>query len=290
MTKAAHPRRVARVRGSWLAEGWDPRSGPRVLAPWCIMPLTREVRSDFYQGLPSKAVSSHRQYMTIAVACRRCDGCKVHRRKLWAARAYDEVRLANRTWFGTLTLAPQVQVSGLFEARAYARKRGLGDFDALGRSEQFRLLAGIHYPHVQRFLKRLRKAGAKFRYLLVAEEHQSGLPHYHLLLHERTSDNVLKSTLEGQWRAGFSHWRLVDEEKPRQVFYVVKYLGKSIPTRVWNSCRYGSARTADNLAQATSLAGEVAHNTVKRADTTQVVQHSEPALTSDLGDDCESHN
>lgn len=212
------------------------------------MPRSRELKSFHYTDLTQRVVSAHRQYVTIMVACRRCDGCKAHRRKLWAARAYDEVGLAHRTWFGTLTLAPEVQVAGLFEARAYARKRGLGDFDALGRAEQFRLLAGIQYPHVQRFLKRLRKAGAKFRYLLVAEEHKSGLPHYHVLLHERTDDPVLKRTLEGQWRAGFSHWRLIPEGDTRQVFYVVKYLGKSIPTRVWNSCRYGSARLADKLA------------------------------------------
>ena len=245
MVKRSHPLRVARAKARFLVEGWDPRTAKN-LAPWCGFPISRTLSSHHFEDMPLRLASGRRHYMDIEVACRRCPGCKKHRQKLWQARAHDEIRLANRTWFGTLTFAPEVQIAGLFEARAYARKRGLGDFDALGRAEQHRILSGIQYPHVQRFFKRLRAGGAKFRYLLVAEEHKSGLPHFHVLLHEKT-DTMPKASLEAQWRAGFSHWRLVSGGK-RSVWYVCKYLAKDIPTRVWNSHAYGGVRMHDVLA------------------------------------------
>ena len=42
----------------------------------------------------------------IFVPCRRCEACLRARRRLWTARALTETRSAVRTWFGTLTLAP----------------------------------------------------------------------------------------------------------------------------------------------------------------------------------------
>lgn len=168
--------------------------------------------------------------------------------------------MATRTWFGTLTFAPEIQNAAIWEAANYAAKKSLGDFDALPEPEQFRLHTSMLQSHVARFFKRLRKHDAMFRYLMVAEPHKSGLPHFHLLLHEHTEKRVAKALLEEQWRAGFSHWRLVDDSDPKRVFYVVKYLSKSdVPTRVWNSLGYGRARDGailDAAIRAASLPTE----------------------------------
>jgi hypothetical protein len=99
-----------------------------------------------------------------------------------------------------------------------------------------------------------------------------------VLFHEKTSEPVLKALLEGQWRAGFSHWRLVSETESRHVFYVCKYLGKDIPTRVWNSSRYGHARIADQLVE---LMRDTSENESSPVCRKQEVTELLPAPTSD---------
>jgi hypothetical protein len=78
-------------------------------------------------------------------------------------------------------------------------------------------------------------------YLLVAEAHKSGLPHYHLLISEhRESRPVRARHLKSQWRLGFSDVKLVaQDEGKRHAAYCAKYLAKAALARVRASQGYG---------------------------------------------------
>lgn len=178
--------------------------------------------------------------------CRKCAGCLRHRSRLWTARAVDEVAAAQRTWFGTLTLHPD----HAFRFRLLAERRltrGGSSFSDLEPDVRTQEIAQEVGPDLQRFLKRARKnTGARLRYLLVCEAHKSGVPHWHILLHE-SEGKASKRSLEECWRLGFSQWRLADEGS---AFYVCKYLAKSAMARVRASQRYGRPFTVLHPASA----------------------------------------
>lgn len=174
------------------------------------------------------------------VRCRKCERCLAHRARLWAARGASEIAAADRTWFGTLTLSPEQAVRGLYAAQAETLRGGCRWAD-LEPSEQCNARAKQVAPELARFMKRVRKnSGAKLRYLLVTEAHKSGVPHWHILIHEWQSP-ARKLVLERAWRLGFSHWRLVREDDARASWYACKYLSKSLQTRVRASREYGRA-------------------------------------------------
>ena len=158
----------------------------------------------------------------IPARCRKCEACLRHRRRLWTARAVDEIEASERTWFGTLTVAPAMRFQLDCEVEHH-RLAASGDvLGQLSHSEQYRYRADYLGQEVTRYFKRLRKQTAGLRYLLVFESHKDGFPHCHLLLHE-AAQPIRKAMLESQWRFGFSHWRLVDRE-PKAAVYACKYL------------------------------------------------------------------
>lgn len=174
----------------------------------------------------------------MTVKCRKCDWCREQRRRLWAARALHETKVSIRTWFGTITLSPDEQVRAASRARMKLAAQGI-DFDSLPRSEQFLLRHANIQPAITKWLKRVRKQSkAKFRYLLVAEHHKTGLPHYHILVHEcDPATPVRKGLLQAQWPHGFTSFKLVSD--PKAATYVCKYLAKTSLARVRASSRYG---------------------------------------------------
>ncbi|UIW10394.1 replication initiator protein [Flyfo microvirus Tbat2_171] len=192
------------------------------------------------RGLPDKLLVHHGiepdqvLSVTIDTRCRKCVQCLRHRARLWTARAMDETKASTRTWFGTLTLAPDRQTWARYSALARMERRcsDTSDPDAV-----FAETARVIGDELQRFLKRLRKV-APLRFLLVCEAHKSGLPHFHALIHEYQG-TITKRVLEGQWRFGFSHWRLVPPGDEQKVGYVCKYLAKSAQTRIRASQDYG---------------------------------------------------
>lgn len=95
------------------------------------------------------------------------------------------------------------------------------------------------------WLKRVRKqSAASIRYLLVCEAHKSGLPHYHILVHQVGEVPVLKKHLE-DWPHGFTQWKLVNDLTSTSG-YVTKYLLKEARARLRASVRYGRYyRSAD---------------------------------------------
>ena len=113
------------------------------------------------------------------------------------------------------------------------------DFDALDLDDQYAELHRQCSIEITLFVKRLRKAtGASIRYIIVAEAHKDGEPHYHMLVHEQPSDAILHRHLKAAWQAGFSDWKLLTDE--RGVTYATKYLFKDARARVRASVAYGN--------------------------------------------------
>lgn len=179
--------------------------------------------------------------LELTVRCRRCDPCRAIRRRMWTARAKRETGEAVRTWFGTLTLRPEVHFVHLSRARQRLALQGV-DYDTLSYHEQFVQLHNQSSRELTLMLKRVRKAtGSPFKFMLVAEAHRSGLPHYHMLIHEQDAAKpIRKAVLDKNWPCGFVKWRLVRELG--EATYLCKYLSKSTAARVRASVRYGDGR------------------------------------------------
>lgn len=201
---------------------------------------------------PNRPVSQR-----MFVRCRKCEGCLSHRARLWTARAMDETKVSARTWFGTLTLEPGRQTWAKYSALSHLIRRGWSQSE-IADSVLFENQCKVIAPEITKFLKRVRKTN-RFRYLLVTEAHKSGLPHYHLLIHEYEG-SISKRVLEDKWRLGFSHWRLVPPGNEAACGYVCKYLAKSALTRVRASERYGEAAMGlitERVVEATRRIGGV---------------------------------
>lgn len=194
--------------------------------------------SSFYfrENVPQQASLS----LTVETKCRRCRVCLQRRSAEWRIRAEAEINAAPRTWFGTLTLSPSAHAIAVYRADQRLSRGGtlLGN---LSPDEQFSEVHKEIGKDLTKWLKRVRKeSGAKLRYCLVAEAHKTGLPHYHVLIHEVSgSETVKERTLRRQWIAGFSRFNLVSNKIAAR--YVCKYLSKSSLARVRASVDYGNS-------------------------------------------------
>lgn len=208
----------------------------------CLAPITRELfaRSDLKREEHWESDKPGADFFRVIlhVRCRKCVECRKVRSKTWRDKARREVFYASRTWFGTITLNPEAHTRAAMLARKKLAKQGL-DFDALDAKSQFMTRHSETGKLITLYLKRLREQSkAPFRYLLVAEVHKSGLPHYHILVHETdVLKPIPKRQLEAQWPHGFTSWRLADAGT---AWYVTKYLTKDCAARVRASIRYGA--------------------------------------------------
>lgn len=179
--------------------------------------------------------------MEMKVRCRRCEACLKARAQEWRVRAEREWRHAEnrgcRTWFGTLTFAPDQRVRATLTASARLRRGGT-DMAALTADEQFVEIHKETGKHVTNMVKRLReKYSGTIRLLCVTEAHKDNFPHYHVLIHEDVQEQLRWKTLSDEWHAGFSVWKLVKDA--RAASYCCKYLAKSSVARVRASLNYG---------------------------------------------------
>jgi hypothetical protein len=160
---------------------------------------------------------------------------------MWTQRATLECAKANRTWFGTLTLSPWRHDYAANLARIRLARNGV-DLEALAPGEQFAERHREISKEITKYLKRVRKKVA-FRYLIICEAHVSGLPHYHILVHE-THAPIEWRHLSWPWKWGFSKFKLVKDEA-HSADYVCKYLSKSDRARVRASVRYGGCEQSE---------------------------------------------
>ncbi len=186
---------------------------------------------------------SHLPGVTVEMylPCRLCSNCRRHRQMRWTHKAKLECAVAARNWFGTLTFDPDMQMQILHLARSQAQKKSR-DFDEGSPREQFIGLVASASRFVTLWLKRVRKLSkAQFRYILVAEPHKSGKPHYHVIIHEKQgSETIPHRVLTKAWPHGFTKFNLVGDGSPKQTAaYVCKYIGKTAACRVRASLGYG---------------------------------------------------
>lgn len=245
MRKGHAVREYSRIASRALLSGAEQHSSSYI--EWkasgsCESPVyvecnTSTVGSVFADG---GRLRTDRHTTEIWARCRKCAPCLRARAMYWRTQIRLETDAANRTWFGTLTLRPDEHFKALVRARLRLSRSGI-DFDALSIDQQFGARHQVIGPDLTKFLKRVRKeSAAKLRYCLVAERHKSGLPHYHLVVHEVGGQPVRHKTLQGQWKLGFSNWKLVDvNDSAKSAAYVAKYLSKCAEARVRASKRYG---------------------------------------------------
>lgn len=222
-------------------------------APHCLRShqITMECRDS-----PDKPTGRTTLFLELSVACRRCEPCRKSRARLWFARACYEVGQSPRTWFATLTFAPDRRQHVLNVVRAAETRMGR-DFDTYDEKLRASKLLNVAGKSVTLFLKRLR-IKHKLRYLLVGELHKDGFPHFHLLIHELGAP-IGERVLRGQWTEGFSMFKLVDvfdeqREARKQVAYVCKYISKDMLARVRASKEYGQkVHNLDHLLAAARL-------------------------------------
>lgn len=181
--------------------------------------------------------------------CRKCPKCLAIRAYQWRIRAMNEIERVPRTWFCTLTMDPQWQHRVFMEELAHKTQHGWLDADFDDEAKEFLLRCQGGLKLVTKFWKNVRKPQKRrgeepiqLRYLLVAERHISGLPHYHALVHEEAG-NVTYRRLASRWtRYGFFHAKLVGTEelsKAKAARYLTKYVSADMLARVRASERYG---------------------------------------------------
>lgn len=221
------------------------------LAGDCLRPLRLEQQGEgHFQGVKCRSDDAEWQpnrTLEQKLRCRQCSACLRYRRRMWQRRAVREHRTAveadRRSWFVTLTVEPGER----FRAFAETRQRVGPAWDRLSPRDHAEELLRTLSPLVTRWLMRLRKAGARFRYLLVSEPHRDQFPHFHLIMHEVDALHPLrKEKIEGKWPHGLTHARLVKDV--RQAFYVAKYLGKTPLSRLRASQHYGDGPASRQVA------------------------------------------
>lgn len=208
------------------------------LAGSCTAPITRSMRGRPDPVMLTVGLETDKTVnVDIEVPCRRCEACLKRRAAHWRLRAMAEIELANRTWFGTLTVRPEMRFRLEATARHRLTRQGV-IWDDLEPHDRFKETTKCLVREFQLFAKRLRKRH-KFRHLLIAEKHKDGFPHLHLLVHEM-GEPVRHRELTDQWKLGFSTWKLVPtDEGSRAASYVCKYLSKAMEASVVASLRYG---------------------------------------------------
>lgn len=223
------------------------------------LPSAVHAHDRFFRNLPND-----KQFGEIQSRCRKCDNCRKHRRRLWTARAIDECRMSSRTWFATLTVAPERRFIATVDASLRASRAGHGEWANLDSATKFTYIVKVLGEEITRYWKRLRKScGGPLRYLLVVEKHEDGFPHFHMVIHEAAL-RVTKRKLESAWRYGFSQFSLVDGDKAAA--YACKYLSKDALTRVRASRHYGRPQSLIRAStELVSKAQRVLHESIPRA-------------------------
>lgn len=223
--------------------GRPERGRPGPAGPWQAFDLA-VFRQAFEPAVPDKGTMT----VLMEVQCRRCKACLKRRAARWAIRAHLELAVAPRTWFATFTFRPEERMRLQYQ-RELKLLQGSVRPAQLTQDEWWRELANECATELTKYFKRIRKeSGAPLRYLLVAEAHKDGFPHFHALIHEVSWAYPLRhETLSRQWSCGYSRFKLVPTEG-KVAYYVCKYLAKSALCRVRASQAYGSASKPEEAA------------------------------------------
>lgn len=159
----------------------------------------------------------------------------------------NETNISPRTWFGTVTLSYGSHELIANRVRVRLRDNGI-DFESLPEDEQFSERVAEIGKELTKFFKRVRKnSGATMRYMLVSEKHKSGLPHFHMLVHECKEVQITKRELHAAWTLGFTTWKLVKDKNAAS--YVTKYISKASDNKIRASLGYGKGYEGRGTAE-----------------------------------------
>jgi len=213
--------------------------------------------------------------LDLTTRCRKCQACRDRKAMYWTGRAIDEFQWSPATYMATLTLRPEMhyffdaQMSVPFVRRGKLVRDAI-QADRLSDSDLFRHRTQEIGREITTYFKRLRKYGASYRYLLVAEAHEGspgsavyGRPHFHVLFHE-TEIGTLVHGEHCQVVPGYCHrckrmhvtGEVCDDAMVRKTWphgftkvvrcvdaasagYLCKYVSKSMVSRVRASIDYG---------------------------------------------------
>lgn len=190
------------------------------------------------------------RWVELRVECRGCASCLSHRAWRWTQRGVAEAAASARTHLVTLTVRPELQFAATCEVSRWCEEAHI-EASSLSGEEMFARRCEVLFSDIQRMLKRIRHAGAKIRYMVVAEAHRSGDPHFHMLLHEvqRFTEDAYDTyaLVKREWTGGFADMSGVDRGDTKAVRYLCKYLSKAMAARVRASVGYGrSSEPSDN--------------------------------------------
>lgn len=154
-----------------------------------------KVRTGKYRNGPYKVQRAFKLEKTkFVVPCGKCPLCIQSHRMNWLMRVNQESATSPYPfhWFLTLT----------YNEKKVPRKRGVRT---------------LYKRHPQLFLKRLRKAGFKIKYILVGEYgSETDRPHYHALCWTNAPDGAITHA----WGYGHVHFRPMEHET---ILYTLKY-------------------------------------------------------------------
>ena len=177
------------------------------------------------------------------VRCRKCNNCLESKRTHWSIRASTEYRKAQSTVAYVLTYRPQIHVLHYYKMISDLRKRGV-DYAKLTTPEKWYEKSRFYNRDLTLTLKRLRFSYPEhpFRYLATIEPHQSGHPHWHLMMHYPTEFELSREQIADKWGLGF----VLPPERPRHTGsafarYMTKYIQKHYQVRIRASEGYGKA-------------------------------------------------
>lgn len=147
----------------------------------------------------------------LTLPCGQCVGCRLERSRQWAIRCLHESQLHQANQYVTLTYSDEHLPSD----------------------------GGLHYPHFQKFMRRLRKEFGRVRFYMCGEYGEKlGRPHYHAILfglhlpdleyfrHTESGDQLYTSdSLTEVWGKGHVSVGAVTFESAA---YVARYVMKKV--------------------------------------------------------------
>lgn len=240
---------ASRIEGSNSFE-WDVRS-------YCEKPFNRTLHARGYPVAMQKYKSSvNPGTLTLhmqGLPCRKCAKCRYIKSAFWADRIIRENAMTDRNWFVTLTLSPEEHHRVFMEEIAYRNSRGWRDDDFDKPDAEWRLRCDGVSKLLTKYLKRVRKplAGEDhigLRYVAVTEPHKNGLPHLHLIMHERAGKLTYRRICDRWDRHGLSDASLV-RDPVKSGHYVAKYLTKQLTSRIRASQHYGELPDSEGIAE-----------------------------------------
>lgn len=160
--------------------------------------------------------------LTVQVPCHVCWQCRADKVRNWTGKCLAEAQTSSSVDFVTLTYADVNSRAAKWVAEPVTADR----------------YKTLHYEDVQKYIKRIRKAGYKVRYVVAGEYgEKKGRAHWHVLLFWQGERPKRRIEHGNEWQDEFWHhghvnYQRFDENAARYVCkYLLKWNNHKEPTR-----------------------------------------------------------